>query len=71
MKKFESTLARIRCFDYGADWHKAIHIMYMTINTQTFLAEAVSAATLPCASAPVGSERRTDDAPALTGRYAS
>jgi hypothetical protein len=51
--------------------NKAIHIMHMTINTQTFLAEAVSAASLPCASAPVGSERRTDDAPALTGRYAS
>jgi hypothetical protein len=47
------------------------HTMQMTINTHTFLAEAAPAASLPCASAPIGSERRTDDARALTGRYAS
>jgi hypothetical protein len=45
--------------------------MLMTINTQTFLAEAASAASLPCAHAPVGGERWTDEAQTLTGRYAS
>jgi hypothetical protein len=71
VKKFESTLARIRCFDYGADWHNANTTMLMTINTQTFPAEAAPAASLACASALVGGERGTDDATALTGRYAS
>jgi hypothetical protein len=45
--------------------------MLMTINTHTFPAVAAFAALLSCASAPVGGERGTDDATALTGRYAS
>jgi hypothetical protein len=45
--------------------------MLMTINTQTFLAEAAPAASLTCAQAPVGGERGSDEAQALTGRYAS
>jgi hypothetical protein len=45
--------------------------MLMTINTQTFPAEAASAASPTCAQAPVGGERGTDEAQALTGRYAS
>lgn len=45
--------------------------MLMTTNTHTFFAEAACAASLASAHAPVIGERRTDDAPALAGRYAS
>jgi hypothetical protein len=45
--------------------------MTMTINTHMFLAEAACAASLTLASAPVSGERRSDDAPALAGRYAT
>jgi hypothetical protein len=47
------------------------HTMPMTINTHTFLTEAAHAASLTFAPAPVGGERRSDDAPALAGRYAT
>lgn len=44
----------------------------MQINaTHTFLAEAAVAASLSVACAPANDERRTDDAEALAGRYAS
>jgi hypothetical protein len=47
------------------------HTMPMTINTYTFLTEAAHAASLAFAPAPVSGERRSDDAPALAGRYAT
>ena len=47
------------------------HTMPMTINTHTFLTEAAHAASLTFAPAPVTGERRSDDAPALAGRYAT
>src|SRR3979490_2341178 len=69
VKKFESTLARIRCFDYGADWHNANTTMLMTGIARRIFGAAAPAASLPCASALVGGERGTDDATALTERY--
>jgi hypothetical protein len=45
--------------------------MQMTKPNHTFLAEAAAAASLTVACAPANGERRTDDAPALAGRYAS
>jgi hypothetical protein len=45
--------------------------MQMIKPTHTFLAEAAVAASLTVACAPANDERRTDDAPALAGRYAS
>lgn len=69
-KKFETTLADIRRFVYGTHRHNADHTMLMTKNTPMFLAEAC-AASLTSAHAPVAGERRTNDAPALAGRYAT
>jgi hypothetical protein len=45
--------------------------MQMTIPTHTFLVEAAPAATMPCAAQPWSFERRSNDVPALAGRYAS
>jgi hypothetical protein len=45
--------------------------MQMTNPTHTFLAEAAVAASPTVACAPANDERRTDDAEALAGRYAS
>jgi len=45
--------------------------MPMTINAHTFLVEAACAASETFALAWVIGERRTDDFPALAGRYAT
>ena len=62
VKKFKTTLANVRRFAYGA-------VVLMMNPTHTFLAEAACAATSTPAHAPVGGERRIDDALALAGRY--
>jgi hypothetical protein len=62
VKNFQTTLANVRHFTYGA-------LVLMINATQTFLAEAACAASTAFAHAPVAGERRTDDAPALAGRY--
>ena len=61
-KNFETTLANVRRFAYGA-------VVLMMNPTHWFLAEAACAATSTPAHAPVGGERRIDDALALAGRY--
>jgi hypothetical protein len=45
--------------------------MQMTMPTHTFPVEAACAASFGVAPAPLNVERRTDDAKALAGRYAS
>jgi hypothetical protein len=67
VKNIEYTLAGISCFEYGA----RDKTMQMNTPTHTFLAEAACAASLTVALPPANGERRTDDAPALAGRYAS
>ena len=71
VKKFESTLARIRCFEYGAKRQYATHTMQMTHTTNTFLAEAARVASSTDAQAPVNGERRIDEALALAERSAT
>jgi hypothetical protein len=45
--------------------------MQMITYTHTFLVEAAQVATTPCAAKPLSFGRRSNDVPALAGRYAS
>jgi hypothetical protein len=45
--------------------------MQILTYTHTFLVEAAQAATTPCAPKPLSFGSRSNDVPALAGRYAS